>query len=348
MIPGAIAIVFGVDSSSLRLPTFDSLSAWHLVYLLIVVVAGLLFLQWRLRKTKMHQLLADRFMQILMHRNLTTAQNRVVDIFFRELTDSVQSEILLSPKAFGIYLKQYLARHPEVAPSDKVQIFDKLLLNGAEPVHIESVANLRLGELCALDVGRSSHMTTVLKIHENFVLLSSKARFSFMPPVDAKLYAYRPHLGGFLIPGSITKINNNSLIFNHEGPIDFKGDQHLMSVISIPLKLESWPHPDLEAFVTSESPTATETTPYSGTTERISDRAFLVTFSTPPQPKLLKSQEFWEITLDLPEKPLVCRVKMSPYKIPENFLLRPVDLDSAERERLYNFVTKHDPQREHF
>ncbi|MBS0618764.1 MAG: hypothetical protein JSR44_11285 [Spirochaetes bacterium] len=336
-----------VDPEALRLPAFDAGSLWYLVYFLLFIIAVFGFLHWRLRKSLEKHALSNRFMQILMQRDLTRTQLDAAQDFFKNLTENQQSEILLSQKNLALMLREYLKSHAQLTANDRVEIFDKILPGMTSQIDIKSTADFRVGELCAIDLAKKSYLATVLKIHEQQLLLSVIDKIT-LAPGGAHLYAYRPHLGGFLLAGAITKTNEQAVIFRHDGgPIEFRGDQHLMCLVSLPLQLQPWPHPEIAAeTATIEPVTGVDT--FLGTTDKISDRALAIHFNTAPPSWVLNRQDLWEMTLGLPDAPLVCRVKITAYKGSQQFLVRPIDLDAVERARLFNFIAAHEPVREHF
>ncbi|GAB4443811.1 MAG: hypothetical protein OHK0011_26040 [Turneriella sp.] len=336
----------GPEFDAVRLPGFDSGSLPYLVYFLLTVIGALLFLQWRLRRQAEKNALSNRFMQIMLQRNLTKRQYRAVSEFFRGLKESQQNEILLSQKALAHYLHQFLRVNEQIPANDRVEIFDKILPGMTSQIEVRTVDDLRTGEPCAVDIGNTSHLATILKTKENQVLISLTEKI-VLPLGPAKLYAYRPNLGGFLLSGAISKANGMSAIFRHDGSIEFRGDQHLMSVVNLALKLEPWPKPEVEADLEPGEPPP-ETVYVSAETERLSDRALAIRFLETPPELVLKRQEFWEMTLELPGEPLVCRVRITAYKPPELWLVRPVDLDDLGRRRLYKFISENKPVREHF
>ncbi len=337
-----------ITPKSLELAGFDAHSLWYLVYFLLAVVLGLIYLQWRLRRKRASEALSNRFMQIVLNRGLTKAQHQLTQQFFSQLKSAEQEEILGSQRAFARRLQQYLVAHPNITGNDRVEIFDKVLPGATSRIEVKDVSDLREGELCALDIGKKSYLATMIRKKEDQVLLTLSDKISLTPSA-AHLYAYRPQLGGYLIPGSILKVNGPSVIFKHEGPIEFRGDQHLMTVASLTFSIARWPHPELDE--TDESDVSDEKAPtvdiFTGTTDRISDRAISMRFDSAPPQWVLKRQEFWEMTLELPDNPLVCRIRINPYRA-GMWLMRPVDLDGAERNRLFAFIAAHEPVREHF
>lgn len=336
----------GPEFDAVRLPGFDASTLPYLVYFLLTVIGGLLFLQWRLRRRAEKNALYNRFMQIMLHRNLTKRQYKAVNEFFHDLKEAQQNEILMSQKALAHYLHQYLRLHEKIPTNDRVEIFDKVLPGLTAQIEIKTIDDLRAGEPCAIDIAETSHLATILRTKENQVLVSLTEKI-VLPTGAAKMYAYRPHLGGFLLTGEITKVTGMSAIFRHDGPIEFRGDQHLMSIVNLAAKFEPWPKPEVQTELeANEEPE--ETQYLLAETERLSDRALAIRFLEAPPQLVLKRQEYWEMTLELPSEPLVCRVRITPYKPPEFYLARPVDLDEAGRRRLYKFISENKPVREHF
>lgn len=340
-------IILGVDADVLRMPALDAASIWYLVYFLLAVVVGLLFLQWRLRKQAHREALNNSFMLVLMRRGLTKLQLAAMQDFFASLHETEKQEILLSHKLFAQHLQQYLAAHRNLTGNDRVEIFDKVLPNYLPQIEVKALSDLRPGELAAIDFAGKSALGTILKIKDNQILLSSSDKLP-AAPLKAQVYAYRPGLGGFLLSGEITKSQGQSHIFQHSGEIEFRGDQHLMTIASVQLKLEPWPHQDIKKAVEGDAELNAMNETFPALTEKLSDRALVIRFLSAPPDWAIKKQELWEMTLDITEKPLVCRVKVTPYRVRGTWLLRPVDLDSAERDRLFKFIADNEPVREHF
>jgi|GEM_PF-2346206 len=340
-------IILAVEAEVLRMPAFEAASIWYLVYFLSFVVLGLLYMQWRLRKQAHREALNNSFMLILMRRGLTKLQLAAMQDFFARLPETEKQEILLSHKLFAQYLQQYLTAHRNLTGNDRVEIFDKVLPNYLPQIEVKSLSDLRPDELAAIDFAGKSTLSTILKIKNNQILLSSSDKLP-APPLKAQVYAYRPGLGGFLLNGEITKSQGQSHIFQHDGAIEFRGDQHLMTMASVELTLEPWPHHEIKQAVAEDDELAEKTEIFPALTEKLSDRAMVIRFLTAPPDWAIKKQELWEMTLDITEKPLVCRVKVTPYRVRGTWLLRPVDLDSAERDRLFKFIADNQPVREHF
>ncbi len=340
-------IILAVDAEVLRMPAFDAASIWYLVYFLLFIIFGLIFLAWRLRKQTQRNALNNSFMLVLMRRGLTKLQLAAMQDFFAGLHETEKQEILLSHKLFAQHLQQYLAAHRNLTGNDRVEIFDKVLPNYLPQIEVKSLSDMRPGELAAIDFAGKSALGTILKIKDNQILLSSSDKLP-APPIKAQVYAYRPGLGGFLLSGEIIKSQGQSHIFLHSGEIEFRGDQHLMTIASVQLKLEPWPHHEIKKAVDADEKLDQGNEAFPALTEKLSDRAMVIRFLTAPPDWAIKKQDLWELTLDITDKPLVCRVKMAPYRIRGTWLLRPVDLDSAERDRLCKFIAENQPVREHF
>lgn len=341
-----LPVLLQISPKDLELAGFDSNSVWYLVYFLAAVVLGLIFLQWRLQRKRALWALSNRFMQVILNRGLTKAQHAITERFFQELKPAEQEEVLTSQRALARRLQEFLGAHPAISGNDRVEIFDKILPGATSRIEIKDIDDLREGELCAIDVGRQSHLATAMKKKDGQVLLTLIDKI-VLRPGEAQLYAYRPQLGGYLIPGGILKVNGPSVIFKHEGAIEFRGDQHLMTIVPLGFSITAWPHPELDVTESAESEPPPVPEVFSGMTDRTSDRAISVKFQNEPPPWIMKRQEFWELTLELPEKPIECRIRITPYRA-GMWLLRPVDLDGAERQRLYRFIAEHEPVREHF
>ena len=341
-----LPVFLQITPKALELAGFDAHSVWYLVYFLAAVVLALIYLQWRLRHKRKLDALSNRFMQVILNRGLTKAQHALAQQFFQELKPAEQDEALSSQRALARRLQNYLASHAGITGNDRVEIFDKILPGATSRIEIKDTADLREGEMCAVDIGKKSHLATVMKKKDDQVLLTLFDKVA-LAPGEAHIYAYRPQLGGYLIPGSILKVNGLSVVFKHEGAIEFRGDQHLMTVVPLGFSVTAWPHPELDVTEPKEGEARPIAEIFSGTTERTSDRAISVRFANEPPPWVMKRQEFWELSLGLPEKPLECRVRITDYRA-GMWLLRPVDLDGAERQRLYRFIAEHEPVREHF
>ncbi|MBV6494191.1 MAG: hypothetical protein LDLANPLL_02217 [Turneriella sp.] len=339
-------IFLTIEPEDLRLPGFDATSVWYLVYALMALTLLLLFLRWRQKKEFLRESLSNRFMQILIRRNLTSAQQKTVNNFFTGLNDDQKSEILLSQDALAHSLHNYLEKNSNIPPRDRVQIFDKLLPEMQSQIEVKNPTDLRFGELCALEAPSNTHFVTVMKTNPTQVLLSLHNGNSTPNHGEAVLYVYRPHLGEFILSGDILRANNTSAVFEHDGTVEFNSDQHLMSTFALDLQIEPWPHTDIDIDIPPVQNGTERFDIFSGTTQKFSERALVVQFASAPPDWVLKRQELWQLTLNI-EPPLVCRVRISKYDTHGLYLLRPVDLQPNEKKRLFGFISAHEPVHEH-
>ncbi|HRP68941.1 MAG TPA: hypothetical protein PLY93_05360 [Turneriella sp.] len=340
-------IFLAIDADTLRLPGFDASSVWYLTYALLAAVVFLLFLHWRQKKDLAREALSNRFMQVLMKHELTHTQQTTIQNFFNSLNDNERAAILSSQKNLAYYLHAYLETHETINAIDRVQIYDKLLSELQSQTEIKSMADLCAGELCALILDGREYFATVAKTNTTQALLSLHQHFSHAPQTKINLYAYRPHLGGFTLGGKILKANDHSVVIEHDGQIQFQSDQHLMTTSPLTIHLERWPKDGIGIESSTTDAPSEGIDAFSGTTEKFSDRAFIVRLQENLPDWVLKRQDLWQFQLALPEGALTCRVRMAHYNANNLYLLRPIDLTQADRRRLDKFIAENNPIHEH-
>ena len=336
-----------MDAEVLKLPEFSSSALWGLVYFLGAVSLILGIAVWRVHvRNRLHSLLY-RFDAYLIRRGLKKNQREIALAFFQHLTEHEKTEIFISGKFFAERLHQYLEAQAQISANERVEIFDKFFPNLASKTEIRALPDLREGEICAIDQETRSFLGTFMRSKNNQALISFRQKH-VLKEGEAKLYAYRPNLGGFLLSGKILKQNTQGLIFEHDGKIEFKGDQHLMCLLDMQVRFLPWPPPELKLDDAGEE-VKHDTNDYSGAISRLSDRAFAFEFHNSIPGWILRRQELWSVTLKLDDKEVEIRGKIIQPKPGKNYYyFKFTDVDQLARTHIYEFITQHNPVREQF
>ncbi|MCB1322565.1 MAG: hypothetical protein KDK34_20060, partial [Leptospiraceae bacterium] len=301
----------------------------------------------------------------------------------RELT-----ALILDQKQFRKSLYRYLSGRADIKAETRVQILDKLFQSISAGLSIDSIYDVHAGEICSVFAAGKHRLARVVSVEEdNRVVLSVRELPAHIPlGQESHLYVYRPRLGGFLFPGEIHQSWDDGLLFIVTGDVQSRGEQHLMTVLELPLTVEPWgpsgaqparrgapgdrseskpvvsdsandhQNEDAQTGERPESaPGAEGSHPqiyrFHGTTEKISERA-LVFFADHGHDQLhrqLRKTGLWTLNLDLPgEFTLSCKGQMIPVKSSGNdrFLFRYIDLTENARRILFEVIRENQPERE--
>lgn len=342
-------ILLQITAEDLRLPGFDSGTLVYLVYFLFFIILVLLFLQWRLKKETKAKALANRFMRSMMHVELTAPQFNAMGVYFARLSRDEKTAILNSRKHFAVSLHRYLLSATEIRPQDAIESFAKIFPDKNSLIEIKSLADLRLDEMCALDIQGKAALVSVIEVKENEAHLRLEDRNPVLDS-DAVLSVYRAKLGGYFLHGKVRRSAQGNLVFTHEGPIDFRADHHFMCRQTLDLDLTPWhslaesaaSDPTVEAELTGETLHAR--------TQLFSDRALVIHFAEEVPAWVLRRQEYWKMVLHLEGEPIESRARIIHYKegVITLYLVRLLDLTPESREKLSAFIQKNQPEPERF
>lgn len=336
-------------------PTFGSATAYSLVVMAIAAAIIILVITYFHRK----RLRAESAWLALGHyahkQGLKRDQLKILGVFFQELTATEKNEISFNHNLFANKLYSFLRNHPMVNAHDRVEIFDKLLPDAAAKIDVRSPDDLKQGELCSLDIGRRTYLGRVAKIKTPQILVSVNTGFSAadIQHQPCNIYVYRNNLGGFLLYCRVLKVSPEAIIVEYEEKIEFKGEQHLMTLMNLPVILKPWPPPEIDISPPQAEPGKTPATSakpefYQCETDRISDRAILLRFMSAYNGVQVMRQELWEAELDLPDGyQFKCRGRLiQSMTTPGFYILKFTDADEAARSRLFHFISQNSPSRE--
>lgn len=342
-------ILLQITAEDLRLPGFDSGTLVYLVYFLLFIIIFLLFLQWRLKKETKAKALQNRFMQSMMHVELTKPQYDAMGIYFARLSRDEKKAILDSRKHFAASLHRYLLSSTQIMAQDAIESFAKIFPDKNSLIEIKSLADLRLDEMCALEIQGKAALVSVVEIKGNEAHLRLEDRNPVLDS-NAVLSVYRAKLGGYFLHGKVRRIAQGNLIFEHEGPIDFRADHHFMCRHVLDLELTPWHgfsarasnDPSTEAELTGETLHAR--------TQLFSDRALIIHFAEEVPAWVLRRQEYWKMVLYLEGESIESRARIIHYKegITTLYLVRLLDVTPENREKLSAFIQKNQPEPEKF
>lgn len=309
--------------------------------------------------------------------------------FFDSLSGDETLQVTSDRRFFHSKLHDYLLAMEPVGRSSRelrrrVRVFDSLFPNADFQLEIKTLHDVQPGEVCSLEfeAGQDPRLATVLRRKDDVDEIWIGVPDWHPPPnngaigATARLYVYRPAVGGFLIEGRILRAGRETVVFGEAGRIQASGNQHLMAEIEAPLTLSPWPpappvhlestdadaadiQESAEAAEAGQAEVSPEEVPASespvqieGVTKLISDRAIL--FFTEDQAesrsfRLLEGQEVWEIDLVLPRGfALRCRGIVLPSRQGGGgrWLFKYLDATEGQRRALFEEIKAAGARRE--
>jgi hypothetical protein len=285
--------------------------------------------------------------------------------FFSTLTFGETKRIQTDNKYFKNRLYDFLEGRGDAAERQKARILDKLFTRiPPEYREITKPGDLREGETAELEIDserkKERHLAAVVEVMANELAFHVAG---WNPPAgtegrDVKVYVYRPGEGGFVLEGKAGRTGKNSLFYQHTGRIRNLEDYHLMALKKLPVKFISWPVVKEEGEGLEESAEKhIENIVIHGTTEKISDRAFLFQFKDEDDRAKYHGNKtrIWQIHLNLPveeekEHEFTCRgrilAKEATREEKKVFLFKYIDCTQDDRKALYDFIKNNSPVRE--
>ncbi len=291
-----------------------------------------------------------------INRGLTAAQIRQLRSFFASRGEAQIEKLLHDREIYRAQLLDYL-RSVQGAGRSAVRMFDTLFPDTRAPPRIASAGDLQVGELCSMELAKSTHLGVVTQVIGADVILSVPRRSSggeeIRPGEAAKLYAYRIGAGGFELSGNVVRADRHGVIYRYAGRVEAKGAQHLMASLEMPCVLLAWPRKTTDVTrLRKGSTSAASVLNLPGgiqcKTVQISDRGMtFVARSTGHS--LLQKQKVWEVRLPLGGGyNFVCRGFVSPSRAGNGrFLMKFVDVHEAARRVLLATIKSHAPVPEH-
>ena len=327
-----------------------------------LLVAGLIFIftrQYYKNKTNisaMWRILYDYFRK----HDLTEAEIAILQVFADRLSSKAINAIVLSKREFHKQLFEYFHRNKQIDRKTETRILDKLF--GAKQMQIEvhSQDDLFEGEDVAIESKKIKFLAQVVRKRETHITLSTVEQVN-VKETPCQLYVYRPTLGSYLIPGTVTTMGATSVKFMASSKAEAKGDIHLMARLNLTALLEPWPPVEAVAPAATDLPEPAEpgedmplaeeappAEPMKITLFTISDRAGqfspddVMAFK-----EQLASHDVWQLSATLPDGfSFVCRGKILASKMNDQFIIRFIDLSAAAKRVLFYEIRQNNPERE--
>ncbi|MCB1147180.1 MAG: hypothetical protein KDK38_10295 [Leptospiraceae bacterium] len=330
-----------ITPESLQLPKVTEsdlmLSLVTVCGFLILAAAYIVYYRFKVKKNAAWILLKN---YAITH-DLSAKEISVLETFFNSLSLTDRQNILFERKRFAELLQQFL-KNISAKSTTLVKFFDKLILSSQTETTIHGLVDLNEGELVAVDLEEESTLANILNVRgSNARIVLHNRNIPFSENLPAKLFAYRPGLGGYLFSGVLQDKHKDTVIFCQSGSIEFKGEQHLMAYIEMPVLLQ----PDIAGLHIDENYVAPE---FKMQTITVSDRAMLVNPIDHIFTQEREKFEHWHMRLNLPDTTLIeCRVKIHNSKSGNNTLiLKFLDIQEKDRHKLFELISRSKPVRE--
>jgi len=294
-----------------------------------------------------------------------------------------KANLLADKKTFQSLLYTYLKKYHSDSVETYVRILDKLFPTLDHHLEIKSILDVHVGEVCAAEFDGLYFLARVMSKNDTEILLSvnDPAFRKDREGKEVNLYFYRDTLGGFLIPGVVRKFNGNGFVFNQQGDVQTKGEEHLVAELTRDIELFPWGVKTtdstlslndtqsnvlntIDEVVNEETESKTEegssdketekdsekdSLSMRGTMIRISDRAMLINVKDPFfNEAVLRKIDIWEMTVGLTpgEQPLVLKGKiMRSDLFSESFIFKYVAPSESDMKQIFDEIKKHSPIR---
>lgn len=209
------------------------------LFLAIIVITSFFF-----NKGKLSGQIWTQVLKYAYSKKLNSTQIAILEDFYKHLVGlGEKANLLLDKREFQNSLYAYLTRHKSAQGIENyVQIMDKLFPEHEHHMEINSLNEIYNGEFCCLEVKNTFILGHVVKKTMTELLISTTETHMIKDytGLDAFIYFYRQELGGYLIGGNIKKIKANGLIFEFDGNIEKKGDEHIHADITRELEFTPW------------------------------------------------------------------------------------------------------------
>lgn len=277
----------------------------------------------------------------LIRHDLNTKEVEVVRELYLSLGIQTQEEIITSTRRFYKLLSDHLFEKSTLEVEEKVNILEKLFPTADRLQEVKSLEDIITGEACAVESragDREKFMGSVVKKSASELMISVD---EFNPSALKKdepvgVYVYRPHIGGFLISGSVRQVGPDFIIFQFNGQIEQKSGHHMMAEIETQALFKPWPLPEPGDKSVSHE--------IHGATYLFSDRAAV--FSAINEEDIhyyLNRHDMWAISAKLPGGYVFsCRGTISPSKFYDKmFIFKFLDASETARNILFAEIKEH-------
>lgn len=257
--------------------------------ILFVVLLVFLFLRtYSGRSGKIEELWRNIHKFAMMQR-LSSHELELLRIFFDSVPLKTQEQIATHKKALESGLLHFFDTVRE-DPRVRVHLLGSLFARKLQNNEVQGIADLIPGEYVTVETGDVTIFGTVEEKDEFDVDIYCKPgecdRLDKNGP--AVVYLYRHAMGGYMLNGEVVSKGNDRIKFRFNGQIDFFGEVHMMSAISVQCEIETWPEfflkaapsetgEEIDSFVESGTQSA-NVLRLKGETYKVSDRGVLLRF----------------------------------------------------------------------
>ncbi|MCS6985220.1 MAG: hypothetical protein NZM25_08885 [Leptospiraceae bacterium] len=337
-----------VDPRLLELPTASYIAVIIVIFIFLTWLVTYLILRKRQHRLAEIQISWLNLLNYAQKRDILGREIRPLKAFFRTLTPEERKQIPGNQQLFRKLFVPFINSYPGISGVEKVKYIEKLVPESPVHVEIESPRDLYSGEAVAIEFNGKNYLAFVVQVKGNLGTFSL-ANFSHGQRIlgqEVTVHAYRHQHGTYALEGVIQKIYPDGFSVLFSDKVRSTGDEHLMATLSWKIELIPWP--ELIAPKEDLSPEQEKPQNLEGESEKISDRAMLVSLNTNPAPEILRRQDLWELHMVFPDgEPVKFRVKLFPSPQQKGkYILRYVDINEPTRIKLWEIIKDHNPQRE--
>lgn len=314
-------------------------SVLFVLFLIFIYVFGYNYIRKKTVKNTRWNIL----LQYMLRHDLSTKDINVIKEIYTSLTPDVQEELITSKKYFHKLLTESLLEQSTLDAEDRVTIMEKLFPPSEHISEVKSMADIAIGEVCALESADNKLVGTVVKKSTNEIMISMENLdpLGFEKNSEVSLYLFRPRIGGFLLQGLLRQVGPDFMIFQYNGQVEQKSGHHLMAYINISVLFTPWPQPSENSKEFTHQITAQSVL--------FSDRAMVFTAKNMEDvPYYLNHHDMWVLQTKLPDGYVFkCRGLIKPsQRYDHAYIFRYLDASEIARNVLYAIIKNHSPQKE--
>jgi hypothetical protein len=262
---------------------------------------------------------------------------------YHSLLPTVQEELLTSKRRFHGLLYDFILSRNDLSVEERVTIMEKLFPPTEHIGEVKSLADVSIGEICAVESGNDKFICSVVKKSPEEIMLAIEnfEPMEMMKGSEAEIYLFRPHVGGFTLYGLIAEIAPDFVRFKYTGSVEQKSGHHFMAEIARDITFSPWPKP--AAGDKSEGHVI------QGKTKYLSDRSLLFSAKNDEDvPYYLNRHEIWTMQVVLPEGYVfTCRGMITVSKgYDKSYVFKYLDASEISRNVLYAEIKNHNPVKE--
>ncbi|MCE9500105.1 MAG: hypothetical protein K8R21_06360 [Leptospira sp.] len=343
-----LLIFLGQEKPILKMPEGSFITLFIAIAIIVIATVAFFVVNNIIQKSKVKDIQWDRVLAFILKKGFSQKEVSVLEDFFGTLSGAEKESFnpVINKKLCYSMLYGYLVNNERVPADMRVQVMSKLFFERQTDFEPKTTMDLHTGEACSLEMTSKNIFTVIMKQTASKLLLKNNKQ---MPEennlsIPVSVYAFRNGFGGFALLGNIIAVVKEGIVFDHNGKIEARGEQHQMTSIELPFELRTSiisirdsghnpakggaasisdtineldellgkrPAPKIEKTtesVPAPKHTFKEELKSYGMTEKISDRGLIFRFVSAPPEDLMKRNEIWEISLKLPNGfTFVCR-----------------------------------------